>query len=246
MPKAHPDGAFASDMFPPTMWSRVRLAVAEGKPGADQALNDLCKAYQTPILAYIIRDGCAPDEAEDLKQAFFEHLLSRNAFADAETTRVKLRAFLVTKLQSFLVDKHRHATAQKRGAGHVVPLSTISEEQRHLAEPVDHVTPFVVYQRLWMETLIGAAMKRLLAEYSRGGQDAYFAAISPFITSSSGHSIATLSERFGRPPGTVKSDISRLRAKCQKLIRDQIAATLMDPTPDNIDTELKDLMGYRA
>ena len=69
-----PQSAFR-DIFPPTVWSMVRLAVAEGQPGADRALNELCRLYQKPILIYILRCGHAPDAAEELKQAFFEELL---------------------------------------------------------------------------------------------------------------------------------------------------------------------------
>ena len=248
MPPAPNNDAFAvgNHAFPPTLWTLVRLAVAEGRPGADRALNDLCQVYEKPILAYIIRDGHAPDVAQDLKQAFFEHLLAKNALADAETTRVKLRAFLITKLQAFLVDRYRHGMAQKRGNGQVVAMSSISEGQRSLAEPVDHVTPFVVYQRLWLETVMAAAMEQLRTEYTERGLGDYFGAISPFISSNNEKSIAALAEAFQKPAGTVKSDISRLRAKCQKSIRDQVAATLADPTPNNIEAELKELMGYRG
>lgn len=90
-------GSFDHD-FPPTVWSRVRLAISENKPGADRALNELCRAYERPILVFILRKGYDPDEAGDIKQAFFEHLLSKNAFADASGLKVKLRAFLITKL----------------------------------------------------------------------------------------------------------------------------------------------------
>lgn len=228
------------------MWSMVRLAVAEDRPGADQALNQLCKIYERPILAYITRDGHAPDVAQDLKQAFFEHLLEKNALADAEVTRVKLRAFLITKLQSFLIDRHRHASAQKRGGGKVVNLSSVSDEQQHLAEPVDGLTPFLVYQRQWLETLIQSAMQQLRDDYGRRGLGGLFAAIAPFITSNNEQSLAEISAAINRPVGTLKSDISRLRARCQSLIRDQVAATLDDPTPGNIDGELKELMGYRG
>lgn len=228
------------------MWSLVRLAVAEGQAGADQALDELCRMYERPILAYIVRDGYGPDAAADLKQAFFEHLLAKNALEDAEATRVKLRAFLITKLQGFLIDRHRHAVAQKRGGGKVMHLSDVSEEQRHLAQPVDPVTPYIAYQRQWMETLVAGAMEQLREDYVRRGLSELYAEIAPFITNSSGQSIAAISARTGRLEGTLKSDISRLRAKCQSLIREQIAATLDDPTPGNIDAELKELMGYRG
>jgi len=105
------------------MWSMVRLAVAEGKPGADRALDDLCRLYEKPIFIYILRAGHSPETAQDLKQAFFEQLLAKNALADAEATRVKLRAFLLTRLQSFLVDQYRRGSAQKRGGGQVVVMN---------------------------------------------------------------------------------------------------------------------------
>jgi len=231
--------------LPPTQWSMVRLAVAESRPGADQALNDLCRIYERPILTYIIRHGHSPEAAQDLKQAFFEHLLARNAIAAAESTGVKLRAFLFQKLESFLIDRYRHASAQKRGADKVIAMGDMSEDQQHLAEPVDHLTPFIAAQRQWLETLIANAMAELRTEQTNKGNAELFAALSPFITSNNEQTLATIAETFGRPVNTLKSDISRLRSKCQQLIRNQIAATLEDDSDASITAELKELMGYR-
>ena len=236
----------SQDTFPPTLWSLVRLAVAEGKAGADQALNDLCRLYQKPIMIYILRCGHEPDAAEELKQAFFEHLLEKNALATAEGTRVKLRAFLITKLQGFLIDRHRHDTAQKRGGGKVARMADLSETQAHMAEPVDTFTPIVAFQRQWMKTLVANAMKELRTDYTQRGLGDLFQALAPCITGSSEGSIATLSAKLGRPEGTIKNDLFRLRAKWQNLIRDQIATTLDDPTPANIDAELQELMNTRS
>ncbi len=231
--------------FPPTMWSMVRLAVAEKQPGADVALDQLCRLYEKPILAYIIRDGHSFQEAQDLKQGFFLQLLSKNALADAEATRVKLRAFLLTKLQGFLIDQYRHGTAQKRGAGKVVALGDLSEEQQHLAEPVDTVTPDIAFQRQWLTTVFGTAMTQLRDDYTSRNQAAFFDILAPFIDPRSQPDITALSLQLVRPEGTVKSDLSRLRARWRDLIRDHIAATLVDPTQQTIDIELKELMGYR-
>ena len=227
------------------MWSMVRLAMDEGRAGAAEALDELCRIYQRPVLAYIHRAGYAPGEAEDLKQEFFAGLLSRRSMAGAEATGSPLRAFLLTKLKSFLIDRHRYATARKRGGGRVVPLSDIDEEQRRMAEPVDRVTPDIAFQRQWMQTMAEGAMRRLHDEYSTSGQQELFRHISPFITNSSEETISSLSLRLGRPEGTLKSDIFRLRTKCQQLIREQVAATLENPTQENINAELKELMGCR-
>lgn len=225
------------------MWSRVRLAVAAGEPGADQALNELCRAYERPVIVFILRKGHSHDEAQDLKQAFFEHLLSKNAFADASGLKVKLRAFLITKLQSFLIDRHRHDMAAKHGAGKVAAMADLSETQALLAEPVDDRTPLLAFQRQWMETIAANAMQALREDYTWRGNGMLFTALAPFITGNADTSLAELSAKLSRPEGTLKSDISRLRARCQNLIREQIAATLDDPTPENVTTELRELMG---
>lgn len=224
----------------------VRLAVAEGLPGSDQALNELCRLYERPVVAFILRKGHAIEEAEDLKQAFFEHLLSKNAFVDASGLKVKLRAFLITKLQGFLIDRHRRDMARKRGAGQVARMADLSETQALLAEPVDETTPVVAFQRQWMETVVTNAMQQLRADYEQRGLAALFAALAPFITGKSDAKLAELSAELSRPEGTLKSDISRLRARCQQLIREQVAATLDDPTPEAITAELRELMNARS
>lgn len=235
----------AAYTFQVTNWSMVRLAVAEKEPGAAQALDQLCRLYEKPILAYIIRDGHAPQDAHDLKQSFFASLLVNSAFANAEATRVKLRAFLLTKLQSFLIDQYRRSVAQKRGAGKVVALLDLSEEQRHFAEPVDTVTPDIAYQRQWLASVFSTAMQQLRADYAARYQSALFNVLGPFIDPRSQPSISTLAATLSKPEGTIKSDLSRLRARWREFIRDHIAATLIDPSKEAIEAELKELMGYR-
>jgi RNA polymerase sigma-70 factor (ECF subfamily) len=225
----------------------VRLAIAERQPGADIAFNQLCRGYRQPIQAYIIRHGHSPQEAEDLTQGFFHALIAGNAFAnaEAEATRVKLRAFLLTKLQSFLVDQYRHGKAQKRGGGKVISVGDLSEEQQQLAEPVDHMTPDIAYQRQWLQTVFSTAMHQLRGDYLARSQGFLFDAIAPYIDPRSQPDIHALAATLNKPEGTIKSDVSRLRSRWRDIIRDQIAATLDQPTPQSVETELKELMGYR-
>jgi RNA polymerase sigma factor (sigma-70 family) len=231
--------------FPPTMWSMVRLAVSEHQPGADDALNQLYQAYEKPILAYILRHGHQPQEAQDLAQGFFLHLLEDDSFTKADAAKVKLRAFLLTKLKSYLVDAYRHDTAQKRGGGQVMAMADLSQEQHHLAEPVDRITPDIAFQRQWLQTLLTLAMQQLQELYEHRREAALFAALSPFIDPRSQPPISDLAAKLARPEGTVKSDVSRLRGRWRDIIRDHIAATLDHPSPGEVDAELKELMGYR-
>lgn len=193
-------------------------------------------------MVFILKKGYKPDEAEDLKQAFFEQLLSKNAFAGAAGLQIKLRAFLITKLQAFLIDRLRHNNAAKRGHGSVAPMADLSETQAVLVEPVDDKTPLEAFRRQWMETLAGNAMKQLQQDYAGRGNEELFLTLAPFITGHGDSSLADLAAKIGRSEGTLKSDISRLRSRCQKLIREQVAATLDDPTPEAVTAELRELM----
>ena len=111
------------------------------------------------------------------------------------------------------------------------------------AGPVEDRTPLLAFQRQWMETIAANAMRDLREDYARRGNAALFAAMAPHITGKAETSLAELSAHLGRPEGTLKSDIYRLRTRCQKLIREQIAATLDDPTPENVTAELREPMG---
>ena len=227
------------------MWTMVRLAVSEHQPGADAALNRLCQTYEKPILTYILRHGHSPQEAHDLAQGFFLQLLADDSFAKADAAKVKLRAFLLTKLKSFLIDAYRSGTAQKRGGGKVMAMADLGEDQQHLAEPVDRITPDIAFQRQWLQTLLTAGMQQLQDLYEHRRVGSLFTALSPFIDPRSQPPIGDLALKLGRPEGTIKSDVSRLRGRWRDIIRDHIAATLDHPSPEEVDAELKELMGYR-
>ena len=44
-------------------------------PGFQAALGELYRIYRYPLYAYVRRRGYAPEEAQDLTQGFFLHLL---------------------------------------------------------------------------------------------------------------------------------------------------------------------------
>lgn len=234
------------DPFPSTVWSQVRKAAAGNEPGSGEALEQIFRSYERPVLAFIQSHGYPSHDSEDLKQSFFHHLLRKASLADAVQAGVKLRAFMLTKLKSFLIDQHRRGAAQKRGSGQIANWTDLDEARTHLIQPVDDVTPVIVYQRQWVESLAANAMKRLRADYAVKKQEETFDAIAPFITRDPEERLAEISVRLKRSVPALKSEISRLRARCQEEIRRRIADTLDNPTPQDIEAELTELMGYRA
>ena len=100
--------------FPSTQWSLVaRAAGADGR--ARDAFAGLCSQYWYPVYAYFRRRTGSVDQAEELTQGFFAHLLDGDGVAAADRRQGRFRAFLVGCCRNYLVDQHRRAAAEKRG-----------------------------------------------------------------------------------------------------------------------------------
>ena len=61
--------------FDKTRWSMVLGAVQSRAPCAQKALAELCGLYWRPLYAFARRRGHSPEDAQDLVQGFFEHLI---------------------------------------------------------------------------------------------------------------------------------------------------------------------------
>src|SRR4051794_16433119 len=106
--------------FATTRWTVV-LAAGRDWTQAQQALEQLCQTYWYPLYVYVRRRGCSAQDAEDLTQAFFAHLMEKQTVAQAQRERGKFRAFLLVAMRNFLADEKKRAGALKRG-GNLVAL----------------------------------------------------------------------------------------------------------------------------
>jgi RNA polymerase sigma-70 factor (ECF subfamily) len=231
--------------FLTTRWSVVRRALGEDSAAASGALAVICQHYWYPVYAFIRRSGKAAHDAEDLTQEFFARLLEKTILASADPAKGRLRTFLLACVRHFLADAHDRAQAQKRGAGLVTSFDAIQAEQRYAAEPVDGLSPDRLFQRRWALTLLGEALTLLGEQWASEGKAELFAALRPFLGFGAGavKSYEELGKELGLAVGTVKSHIFRLRKSWRDLLLEQVAATLDDPTPEEVRGELSELIG---
>lgn len=223
----------------------MRRAVDEQAPGSRAALESLCSNCWYPIYAFIRRSGKPAADAEDICQGFFERVLRMRLFAVADPEKGRLRTFLLTCLKRYMADEHDRAQAGKRGSGRVVVFSSLRAEELYLAEPVDIATPDRLYQRRWVLQLIDTAMHEVQEAYEAEGKASLFTALSPFLgfSQSSEPNYQECADRLGLNLNTLKSHIRRLRERWRREVMTQVAATLDDPTPQEIKDELRELKG---
>ncbi|MEW6156076.1 MAG: sigma factor, partial [Verrucomicrobiota bacterium] len=112
--------------FASTHWSVVLLAGNQKSPQSAAALETLCHAYWYPLYSFTRRQGYNPQEAADLTQDFFSHLLSTNALASVDRDKGRFRSFLLASLKNLIANQWNRARCQKRGGG--VPLFSLDQE----------------------------------------------------------------------------------------------------------------------
>ena len=69
--------------FDKTRWSMVLESVQSQAPGAPKALAELCGLYWRSLYAFARRRGHSPEDAQDLVQGLFEHLIGSRGLADS-------------------------------------------------------------------------------------------------------------------------------------------------------------------
>ena len=210
-----------------THWSVVLAAARSDTTHARAALATLCQIYWPPLYAFVRRRGSSIEDAEDLTQAFFAHLLERNAVATVTPDKGRFRSFLLASLNHFLSDEWDKARAQKRGGGKVVSLDTQSAESWLSEQPSENLTPEMVFELRWAITLLEQVYRRLEEEHRQQGKAALFDALRTAL-SGPGNSApyAELAGQLGMSEGAVKVAVHRLRQRYRVLLRETIAETV--------------------
>jgi RNA polymerase sigma factor (sigma-70 family) len=232
--------------FKTTQWTMVRQVQDEDGDKAAQALAMLCEAYWYPIYVFIRRSGIKPHDAEDLSQGFFARLLSNNSLASADPAKGKLRTFLLACLRNYLGDERDRATAQKRGAALLSSFDAVLAEELYREEALDDLSPDRLFQRRWALSVLESSMELLAQEFELSGKGEIFAELKPFLGfgAKPEKGYDEISRALGIPVGTLKNQVHRLRERWCAILFEQVGMTLEDPTPENIKSELQELLGY--
>jgi RNA polymerase sigma-70 factor (ECF subfamily) len=224
--------------FVTTQWATVLLASREGEAQL-KALEQLCRVYWYPLYAYIRRRGHSPEDAKDLTQEFFERLLSKNWLAKAAPEAGRFRTFLLTALNRFLANEYDRTHALKRGGGtQILPLDGTAAEAEYQRELPTAESPDKLFERRWALALLDQALNRLRQEIVAAGKGPQLEVLNPFLSREPEHQeYEEIAAQLGMSRSGVAVTVYRLRQRCREVLRDEVAATLADPS--QIDEEMR-------
>jgi RNA polymerase sigma-70 factor (ECF subfamily) len=228
--------------FVTTHWSVVLAAGADASQAGRHALEQLCRAYWPPVYAYARRTGYTPEDARDLTQGFFARLIEMESLSRADPERGRFRSFLLGAFKHFLAHERDRAQALKRGGGvYWVRVDPGTDGSDSAGAPVELRTPDRVYDERWAAALLERVLGRLRQEFAESGRGELFDAFKGFLAGQpveGGYTGAA--SRLGMTEGAAKMTVSRLRDRYRRLLRAEVAQTLVKA--EDVDNELRQLL----
>jgi RNA polymerase sigma factor (sigma-70 family) len=227
--------------FATTHWSVVE-ACADDDEIAQKALARLCQDYWPPLYAFARRRGNSSADAQDLVQGFFAYLLQSKGYAQTDRSKGKFRSFLLASFKNYMTDSWDKARAAKRGGDYQFVLL---DDEIDAAEALYRCAPPAMpeeqqYEQAWAAALVARVLEQTEKEFDSAAKARIFRALKPFLTG--GVALPTQDEvarRLNLSIDTLRSHLSRLRARYRELLRDEVARTI--GPADDVDEELQHL-----
>jgi RNA polymerase sigma factor (sigma-70 family) len=227
--------------FRSTQWS-VILEARGSEAGRRGALEQLCTAYWTPLYAYLRRRGHSAEDAEDLTQGFFMHIMEGDLLERSDPAKGRFRGYLVGALRHYLSTHFERERAQKRGGGaKTIEWSAPEAEREFAAIDQPEADPSAIYEKSWALTLLARALQRLDAEQTAAGKVRTFAVLRPFlsVTPTRGDYDRAAAE-LATSRANVAVWVHRLGHRYAELVKLEVAATVANPA--EVKHELQHLM----
>jgi DNA-directed RNA polymerase specialized sigma24 family protein len=227
-----------------TNWAMIFDARSDS-PQAAEALEQLVRRYWPAVYAYVRGAGSNVHESADLTQSFVcDVILSRQLFHRADPKRGRFRSLLLTALQNFLCERHRHETRGKRA-----PLTKpvqLDEATMARVDARQGITPEQAFSIQWHTTLILHVLERLKQECCSGGFAPHWnvfeaRVVRPLLFGDKRVPYATLVERLNLKDSAQAANMMvMVKRRFVRTLIDEVASTVADPA--QVEDELRALL----
>jgi RNA polymerase sigma factor (sigma-70 family) len=221
--------------FPVTAWSLLSRLRDPSDPRVQDYLNRMIAAYWKPIYKFVrIAWKRSNEDAKDLTQAFFVHLLEGDLLARADPERGNFRKLLLASLRNFLANEARAGHALKRGGGRTI-VSLDAGPEGGVPEPAD---PAEAFESEWARELLHRAIEAL----SRLVRPPVYEAFRRFHLEQA--PVKEIARELDATEAQVGHHLQDARTVLRRLVMDQIREYVHDET--EIARELDELFkGWR-
>jgi hypothetical protein len=166
-------------------------------------------------------------------------------YVHVDRQKGRFRSFLLASLKNFLSHASDRERTLKRGSGQdFLPLH---EEQIENAESLFQTHSVTcsedrLFDRSWAAALVAAGLERLAADYKGESKEKLFKELRPFLGGGADPppTYAELTVRLGIPESTLRSHVTRLRARYREALHAEVRRTV--ETESQAQEELHELL----
>ena len=228
------------NLFVSTRWTMVLKAGDSATTSAHtlSALSELCQIYWRPLYVFLRKQGYGPEDAQDLTQGFFAHLIETRGYARADREKGRFRSFLLVALKNFIADARDREHALKRSGGMI--LAQLDEQtETQIAQRAAKWQADEVYDREWATALVRQALDRLAQECALAGKAELFSCLMPHLVAREETAVAyeAIARRSHRAVATLRYELARLRRRYRTILREEFRGTIREAA--EVDEELR-------
>jgi DNA-directed RNA polymerase specialized sigma24 family protein len=220
--------------FPATRWTVVRRMKDGSRTVRLQGWNEFCEAYWPALVHWLQAQGISSPDAHDLVQSLLERLWRNGDFLEQLSPEVgKLRSFLLQSLRNLRIEVFRYETCQKRGGDsvHLELLDSISSPESEYS-----------FDQFWARSVLSRACVSLRSDYLRRGNVVIFDSILPLVDSRDPEKAKLTAASLKITLNSLNVSLARLRERLARCLREEVAATMTNPDPSQVDDELRHLL----
>ena len=226
--------------FHTTRWDLVLNSGNIDSPNFGKALAELCSIYWYPLYAFARYKGLSEQDAQDLTQSFFLHLLEKRSLKEVHPEKGRFRSFLLASFQNHISVYRQRTGAAKRGGGcDLISLDAQAPHGWDRLEPTDDLTGETVFDAHWARFLLERVTIRLAEEFESAGKANVFERLRVYLNITGiedADSYEEAAPQLGLSPAAVKTQVCRLRKRFKVFLRHEVAQTVLDP--GEIDAEI--------
>ena len=216
--------------FPTTHWTLIQRLKSGDDATVQRALEDLCQQYHYPLYCFIRRRGLAHHDAQDALHDFLGKFLRLGSFGSADADKGHLRAYLVTSMDRFLINRHEGLAGERREVSTDSENFTGADAERFERERFDELdTPGRVFERKWAQELMRHVFQQLGEAYAASGKSAVFQALKPVILrggSLRGEEPAALAASLEMNEPALRKALSRLLRHYRTALEGEVRQTV--------------------
>jgi len=219
-----------------TQWSLVHRA-NKVEVGATAAQTELFERYSPAIKRYLLASLRSEEAASEVFQEFALRVV-RGDFKNADCEKGKFRNMIKTSLYRLMIDFHRRTNKRKK-LGTAEQINLVASEE----SPELDSDSFTI---AWRQTMLDQAWERL-EQLQVETSKPYFTILrarvdAPELTTKQLHVQLSETSHVRIPAeGSFRVYLHRARKRFAKLLTEQVALSIQDPTPENVEAELIDL-----